>query len=153
MKRFTSAEGLTLPEVAEEAARQLGLAVDSFLAAARDTALIRSVGLDGKDLEGYLLPETYTIPVTTTARELVTMQAARRSLSAEDFGQVFERFRKLDRQTAKNIVKFFARRLELRKRVRETGAPPGGGAKASGKKRSAERAPGAGARERVAQPV
>ena len=75
MKRFTSAEGLTLPEVAEEAARQLGLPVDSFLAAARDTALIRSVGLDGKDLEGYLLPETYTIPVTTTARELVTLMA------------------------------------------------------------------------------
>jgi UPF0755 protein len=75
MKRFTSAEGLTLPEVAEEAAQQLGLPVDSFLAAARDTALIRSVGLDGKDLEGYLLPETYTIPVTTTARELVTLMA------------------------------------------------------------------------------
>ncbi|HVX88454.1 MAG TPA: endolytic transglycosylase MltG [Gemmatimonadales bacterium] len=75
MKRFTSAEGLTLPEVAQEAAEQLGLPADSFLAAARDTALIRELGLDGKDLEGYLLPETYTIPVTTTARELVRLMA------------------------------------------------------------------------------
>ena len=75
MKRFTSAEGLTLPEVAQEAFEQLQLPVDSFLAAARDTALIRELGLDGKDLEGYLLPETYTIPVTTTARELVRLMA------------------------------------------------------------------------------
>jgi len=73
MKRFTSPEGLTLPEVADEAARQLGVPADSFLAAAHDTALIRELGLDGKDLEGYLLPETYTIPVTTSARELVRL--------------------------------------------------------------------------------
>lgn len=75
MKRFTSPEGLTLPEVAAEAARQLGVPPDSFLAAARDTALIAELGLEGKDLEGYLLPETYTIPVATTARELVRLMA------------------------------------------------------------------------------
>ncbi len=75
LRRFTSPEGLTLPEVAAEAVRQLGLPADSFLAAARDTGLIRSLGIDGKDLEGYLLPETYTIPVTTTARELVKLMA------------------------------------------------------------------------------
>lgn len=75
MKRFTSAEGLTLPEVAQEAAQQMGLPADSFLAAARDTALLRELGLEGKDLEGYLLPETYTIPVTTNARELVRLMA------------------------------------------------------------------------------
>lgn len=75
MRRFTAAEGLTLPEVAQEAFEQLQLPVDSFLAAARDTALIRTLGLDGTDLEGYLLPETYTIPVSTTARELVTLMA------------------------------------------------------------------------------
>jgi peptidoglycan lytic transglycosylase G len=75
MKRFTSAEGLTLPEVAQEAFQQLGLPVDSFLTAARDTALLRELGLEGRDLEGYLLPETYTIPVTTNARELVRLMA------------------------------------------------------------------------------
>lgn len=75
MKRFTSPEGLTLPEVAAEAQRQLGILPDSFLAAARDTALIREVGLDGRDLEGYLLPETYTVPVTTDARALVRLMA------------------------------------------------------------------------------
>lgn len=75
MKRFTSTEGLTLPEVAHEVTEQLGLPTDSFLVAARDTALLRELGLAGKDLEGYLLPETYTIPVTTTARELVRVMA------------------------------------------------------------------------------
>ena len=75
MRRFTSPEGLTLPEIATEASRQLGLPADSFLAAAHDTTLMRALGIDGKDLEGYLLPETYTIPVTTTARELVKLMA------------------------------------------------------------------------------
>ena len=75
MKRFTSAEGLTLPEVALEVAEQLGLSADSFLLAARDTALMRELGVEGKTLEGYLLPETYTIPVTTTARQLVRLMA------------------------------------------------------------------------------
>jgi UPF0755 protein len=75
MRRFTAAEGLTLPEVAQEAFEQLQLPTDSFLAAARDTALMRTLGIEGRDLEGYLLPETYTIPVSTTARELVTLMA------------------------------------------------------------------------------
>jgi UPF0755 protein len=75
MKRFTSPEGLTLPEVAAEAFQQLGIPVDSFMAAARDTATLHALGLDGKDFEGYLLPETYTIPVETTARQLVRLMA------------------------------------------------------------------------------
>lgn len=73
MKRFTSPEGLTLPEVAQEAFEQLALPIDSFMAAARDTAMLRALGLEGKDFEGYLLPETYTIPVETTARQLVRL--------------------------------------------------------------------------------
>ncbi len=73
MKRFTSPEGLTLPEVATEAFEQLGLPVDSFMAAARDTAMLHALGLEGRDFEGYLLPETYTIPVETTARQLVQL--------------------------------------------------------------------------------
>jgi UPF0755 protein len=75
MKRFTSPEGLTLPEVAEQAFEQLGLPVDSFMIAARDTATLHALGLEGKDFEGYLLPETYTIPVETTARQLVRLMA------------------------------------------------------------------------------
>ena len=75
MKRFTSPEGLTLPEVAAAASEQLGIPADSFMAAARDTATLHALGLDGKDFEGYLLPETYTIPVETNARQLVRLMA------------------------------------------------------------------------------
>ena len=75
MKRFTSPEGLTLPEVAAEASQQLGIPVDSFMAAARDTATLHALGLEGRDFEGYLLPETYTLPVETTARQLVHLMA------------------------------------------------------------------------------
>lgn len=73
MKRFTSPEGLTLPEVAAQAFEQLGIPIDSFLAAARDTAALRALGLEGRDFEGYLLPETYTIPIETDARQLVRL--------------------------------------------------------------------------------
>lgn len=73
MKRFTSPEGLTLPEVAAQAFEQLGIPADSFMAAARDTAALHALGLEGKDFEGYLLPETYTIPVETDARQLVRL--------------------------------------------------------------------------------
>jgi uncharacterized protein (DUF2336 family) len=90
----------------------------------------------------------------TTARELLTMSAANRGLSSDDLAQVFERYKKLERQTARNIVRFFMQRLELRKRAKEASVIlPDGGAKTSGKKRSAERASRAGGRERVAQPV
>lgn len=50
----------------------------------------------------------------TTARELLVMYAANRSLTADDVTMAFERYRKLSQQTAKNIIVFYERRMKLR---------------------------------------
>jgi UPF0755 protein len=73
--RFTAPEGLSLPEIAAQAARQLGVSPDSVLAAARDTAEINPLGIDARSLEGFLLPETYSLPLGSSARELVRAMA------------------------------------------------------------------------------
>jgi UPF0755 protein len=69
--KLTVPEGLNLSETADLAARTLGVPADSFLAAARDTALARALGIAAPTLEGFLLPETYQVPVGTSAREVV----------------------------------------------------------------------------------
>jgi UPF0755 protein len=67
--RFTVPEGLSLLEVAALAKERLGIPADSFLAAARDSQLIR--GVEEPTAEGYLFPETYQVPVGSTGRDLV----------------------------------------------------------------------------------
>ncbi|HKE89486.1 MAG TPA: endolytic transglycosylase MltG [Gemmatimonadales bacterium] len=71
--RFTVREGLRIVEIADQASQELGVPRDSFLAAARDTAVIAKLGLsqETETLEGYLYPTTYTIQPHPTARQLV----------------------------------------------------------------------------------
>lgn len=75
--RFTVREGLMLFEVADQAARQLGVPRDSFRAAARDPLLLRDLGVYAvaTSAEGYLYPTTYTVRPRPGARELVRLMA------------------------------------------------------------------------------
>ena len=73
--RFTLPEGLNIREAASAAQQELGIPADSFLAAARDTALVDGAGLDAPSLEGFLYPETYLVPPTVTASDLVAILA------------------------------------------------------------------------------
>lgn len=73
--RFTLPEGLTVREAAAVAERELAIPADSFLAAARDTALVHGAGLDAPSLEGFLYPETYLVPPTVTASDLAAILA------------------------------------------------------------------------------
>jgi uncharacterized protein (DUF2336 family) len=50
----------------------------------------------------------------TTARELLVMYAANRTLKPDDITLAFERYKKLNHETARNIVAFYERRLKLR---------------------------------------
>jgi UPF0755 protein len=76
-QRFTVPEGLTLDEVAVLAQERLGIPADSMVAAARDSAAARELlGVPARSLEGFLRPETYTLPVGINARELVRVMAA-----------------------------------------------------------------------------
>lgn len=71
MVRFTAPEGLTLGELADLANERLGIPRDSILAAAKDRARVNTMAPDAPSLEGYLLPETYSLPVPVTAPALV----------------------------------------------------------------------------------
>ncbi|HYC34033.1 MAG TPA: endolytic transglycosylase MltG, partial [Gemmatimonadales bacterium] len=75
-QRFTVPEGLTLDDVAVLAQEKLGVPADSFVAAARDSALARELlGFPARSLEGFLRPETYTLPLAVEPRALVRVMA------------------------------------------------------------------------------
>ncbi len=87
MARFTAPEGLTLLDLADLVRDRLGIPADQFLAAARDAGLRAELHLDAPSLEGYLLPETYNLPLPVTADALVRAMVAefqRRWLPAWD---------------------------------------------------------------------
>jgi UPF0755 protein len=73
--RFTVLEGMMAFEIAERARSWLRIPRDSFLAAIRDTALQRELGVrvNPAGVEGYLYPTTYTVPVGISARDLVRL--------------------------------------------------------------------------------
>jgi UPF0755 protein len=72
LQRLVVPEGLMLTEVAREAERQLGIAAESVLAVARDSALVARVAPGAASLEGYLYPSTYLVPIPAEARAVVT---------------------------------------------------------------------------------
>jgi UPF0755 protein len=75
-QRLTVPEGLTIPEVAALAADRLGLAEDSLLDAATDGAAASAIlGYSVPTFEGFLRPETYTLPLGIQPRELVRLMA------------------------------------------------------------------------------
>ena len=77
VRAITFREGLTVREMAAlfESAG-FGPAAE-FMAAARNAALIRGLDPEARDLEGYLFPDTYTLPRTTTAAQLVERMVVR----------------------------------------------------------------------------
>ena len=74
--RLTIPEGYTLIDIADVAERQLRIPRDSLLAAARDTALLRELGIDAPSLEGYLLADTYHWSGAVSAEALLRRLAA-----------------------------------------------------------------------------
>ena len=83
-EKFTVPEGLTILDVAGLAAERLGLAEDTVVAAARNGAAATALlGFPAKSFEGFLRPETYSLPVGTRADELVRIMA-------EGFKQAWE---------------------------------------------------------------
>ena len=75
-QRLTVPEGLTIEDVAALAQEKLGIPADSFVAAARDSALARELlGFPARSLEGFLRPETYTLPLILDGRALVRVMA------------------------------------------------------------------------------
>ncbi len=70
---FTVPEGFTVAEMAEAAAKRLGMDSVAFLAATRDSALRARLGIPHNDrtIEGYLFPETYRVVFGASPEQLV----------------------------------------------------------------------------------
>ena len=76
-QRLTFPEGLTIPEMAKVfEARGFGPA-RSFIKAAADGSLVKDLDPKAPDLEGYLFPETYSLPRRVDASRLVAMMVDR----------------------------------------------------------------------------
>ena len=76
-RRVTFPEGLTIAEMAKVyESHGLGKAAD-FIAAAREASRIADVDPDARDLEGYLFPETYTLPRGIPAARLIDQMVGR----------------------------------------------------------------------------
>jgi UPF0755 protein len=76
-RMITFPEGRTMAEMADiYQSREFGKAAD-FLAAARDESLIADLDAEATDLEGYLFPETYTLPRGTPATRLIQLMIER----------------------------------------------------------------------------
>jgi UPF0755 protein len=74
--KVTIPEGFTLIDVAARLSDSLGVPRDSALAAARDPAVRKRYGVEAPSLEGYLAPDTYTLPAHYSARDAVETMAA-----------------------------------------------------------------------------
>ncbi len=76
LRPITFREGLTIRQMAAlYEAKGFGTAAE-FSAAAADPALIQDLDPRARDLEGYLFPETYALPRSATAAQLVTQMVA-----------------------------------------------------------------------------
>ena len=77
LKPVTFREGLTIRQMAAVFEEQ-GLGTkDAFIAAARKGSAIHGIDPEARDLEGYLFPDTYTLPRRVTAEQLVARMVAR----------------------------------------------------------------------------
>ena len=71
LRPITFPEGLTAAQMAQIYERDGGGAKADFVRATNDVALIRDLDSAARDLEGYLFPDTYSLPRRATAGELV----------------------------------------------------------------------------------
>jgi UPF0755 protein len=88
LRPVTFREGLTIRQMAEIYERDGGGSKAEFLRAAQNASLIRDIDPVAPDLEGYLFPDTYTLPRRTTADQLVQrMVTAFRDVMTPDLVQ------------------------------------------------------------------
>jgi len=69
--------GVEQRKIAGIIAANLDIDSTAFMEASRDRRLLASLGITGKDTEGYLFPGTYNFPWASTASEVITFLAGR----------------------------------------------------------------------------
>ncbi len=77
LRPVTFREGLTIRQMAAIFEEKGFGTADEFVVAASKSGPVRELDPQARDLEGYLFPDTYTLPRRTTADELVARMVAR----------------------------------------------------------------------------
>lgn len=77
VRTVTIPEGYSVAQVARTLAAKLQVPPESVDAAVRDTALRRRLNVPAATLDGYLFPDTYTLPEGSTARDAVALMVRR----------------------------------------------------------------------------
>jgi len=70
--RIMIPNGIEQRKIARIVAARLDMDSTAFMAASRDPRLLASLGIDGRDTEGYLFPGTYNFPWASTPKEVIT---------------------------------------------------------------------------------
>jgi UPF0755 protein len=76
LRPITFPEGFTMRQMAHTYEQKGFGTADAFMTAARNVSLISSVDPAAEDLEGYLFPDTYSLPRRATADQLVARMVA-----------------------------------------------------------------------------
>ena len=66
-------EGYTTEQIAQELEKLNVLKAQDFLAAAQDEKFLKSLGIQGPSVEGFLFPQTYRVPVSADPKALVEL--------------------------------------------------------------------------------
>jgi UPF0755 protein len=77
VKTFTIPEGFSVTQVVRTMSAKLQVPPESVEVAVRDTALRRRLDVPAASLDGYLFPDTYTLPEGATARMAVALMVKR----------------------------------------------------------------------------
>ena len=84
LRPITFPEGLTRREMADRFGRSGFGTAEAFLAASERATLVEALDPDATDLEGYLFPETYSLPRDATADDLVEAMVAQFERTFDD---------------------------------------------------------------------
>ena len=77
VRTVTIPEGFSVPQVVRAVAARLQVPPESVDAAVRDTALRRRLDIPAATVDGYLFPDTYTVPEGATARDAIALMVRR----------------------------------------------------------------------------
>lgn len=69
--RITVPEGLTQRDIAELLEKEGLVKGENFLKAASDPEILSQLGIEAKQVEGYLFPDTYYFPASATEKDIV----------------------------------------------------------------------------------
>ena len=77
VRTVTIPEGFSVAQVVRAVSTKLQVPPESVEAAVRDTALRRRLDAPAATIDGYLFPDTYTLPEGASAREAITLMVRR----------------------------------------------------------------------------